>query len=108
MPRFTGQNKKKIDPRYFLEEMTTRSPEWIVNVTWLGKITDDKNIQELTSLLAAEVQGDAPYTQDQLWLIGRVQNIFEQHAGSLVDELQRLAFEEVGLDDPLDETLPPS
>jgi len=25
MPRFTGQNKKRIDPRYFLEETTNRN-----------------------------------------------------------------------------------
>ena len=36
MPKFTGQNKKKIDPRYFLNETTEKE----VNEVWKDRYKD--------------------------------------------------------------------
>ncbi len=71
--------------------------------TWMGEFTDTdiatnaEHIREICDLIVKEFEG-APEQSD---VYRRVANMFEQHAGGLMRDLQTYAFEELGLNDPL-------
>ena len=72
---------------------------------WMGEFTDTmimtnaKHIREICDIIVKEYEG----TPEQRQVYSRVKNLFEGHAGDLMRDLQTLAFEDLGLDDPLGE-----
>ena len=72
---------------------------------WMGEFTDTeimtnaRHIREICDIIVKEYEG----TPEQRQVYSRVKNMFEQHAGGLMRDLQTLAFDDLGLDDPLGE-----
>jgi len=75
MPRFTGQNKKRIDPRYFLEETQPHFDitDMLINLVTAINNSDAEDIQNRAAALnnTRLININVEALIDELFRIGR-------------------------------------